>query len=39
VLDHEDIALFQIGLAIIFQFAQQNIGRRQVHENFPEDGE
>ncbi|KAJ8590531.1 hypothetical protein M405DRAFT_816113, partial [Rhizopogon salebrosus TDB-379] len=38
VLDHEDIALFQLRLVIIFQFAQQNIGRRQVHEIFSEDG-
>jgi hypothetical protein len=39
VLDYKNIAIFQIRVIAIFQFAQQNIGQRQVHENFPEDSE
>jgi hypothetical protein len=38
VLDYQDIAVFEIRIVHISKFAQQTIGRRQVHEIFVEDG-
>ncbi|KAJ8584004.1 hypothetical protein M405DRAFT_827609 [Rhizopogon salebrosus TDB-379] len=39
VLDHQDIADFEIRIVHISKSSQQTIGRRQVHEIFAVDGE